>query len=80
MKLECHCAPKKGSWLDMAEIEISALSKQCLDRRIGNIDKLAKEIAAWEQDRNEIKAKVRWQFNRAKAREKLHRHYISVQN
>jgi hypothetical protein len=49
LKLECHYTPKKGSWLNMAEIEISALSKQCLDRRIDNIDKLAKEITAWER-------------------------------
>jgi hypothetical protein len=80
MKFECHYTPKKGSWLNMAEIEISALSKQCLDRRIDNIDKLAKEIAAWEHERNEIKARVRWQFNKVKAREKLHRHYISIHN
>ena len=80
MKLECHYTPKKGSWLNMAEIEISALSKQCLDRRIGNMAKLAKEIAAWEKDRNETKAKVRWQFNKIKARERLHRHYICIQN
>ena len=80
MKLECHYTPKKGSWLNMAEIEISALSKQCLDRRIGDIDKLAKEVKAWEQERNEIKARVRWKFNKTKARDKLHRHYINAQN
>jgi hypothetical protein len=80
MKLECHYTPKKGSWLNMAEIEISALSKQCLNRRIGDIDKLAKEVKAWEQERNDIKAKVRWQFNKTKAREKLNRHYINARN
>lgn len=80
MMLECHYTPKKGSWLNMAEIEISALSKQCLDRRIDDIDKLSKEVRAWELKRNETKAKVRWNFSKTKARERLHRHYISVQN
>ncbi len=62
----------------MAEIDISALSKRCLDRRIANIDKLAKEVKAWELERNGIKARVRWQFNKTKAREKLYRHYINA--
>jgi hypothetical protein len=59
-KFEFHFTPKKGSWLNMAEIEFSALSRQCLNRRIGDIKTLAIEAVAWEQDRNEAKATVRW--------------------
>jgi hypothetical protein len=79
-KFEYHYTPKKGSWLNMAEIELSALSKQCLDRRIGDIEKLAEEIGAWERERNRIKATVRWEFKKSDAREKLHRHYLNLQN
>jgi hypothetical protein len=64
----------------MAEIELSALSKQCLDRRIGNIALLADELGAWEQDRNAIGATVRWKFNKNDARAKLQRHYLNLQN
>jgi len=77
-RFEFHFTPKKGSWLNMAEIELSALSKQCLDRRIGSLRMLADEVHAWEQGRNAIKATVRWQFNRDIARTKLQRHYINV--
>lgn len=79
-KFEYHYTPKKGSWLNMAEIELSALSKQCLDRRIGDINELSKEIDAWQQERNSIKATVRWKFNKNDAREKLKRHYHKLQN
>jgi len=79
-KFEFHFTPKKGSWLNMAEIEFSALSRQCLNRRIGDIKTLAKEAGAWEQDRNRIKATVRWQFTKNKAREKFYRHYLRIQN
>jgi hypothetical protein len=79
-KFEFHFTPKKGSWLNMAEIEFSALSRQCLNRRIGDIKTLAKEASAWEQDRNRIKAKVRWQFAKTKAREKFCRHYLKIKN
>jgi hypothetical protein len=64
----------------MAEIEFSALSRQCLNRRIGDIKILAKEADAWELGRNRVKATVRWQFNRIKAKEKLHRNYPILQN
>jgi hypothetical protein len=64
----------------MAEIELSALSKQCLDRRIGDINELSKEIDAWQRERNDIKATVRWKFNKSDAREKLKRHYLKLQN
>jgi hypothetical protein len=79
-KFEFHFTPKKGSWLNMAEIEFSALSRQCLNRRIGDIKTLASEAGAWEHDRNKIKAKVRWQFTKSKAREKFARHYLNLRN
>jgi hypothetical protein len=63
-RFEYHYTPKKGSWLNMAEIELSALSKQCLDRRIANIKTLADEVGAWERVRNSIGATVRWKFNK----------------
>lgn len=77
-RFECHYTPKKGSWLNMAEIELSAISKQCLDRRIANINKLANEVRAWEQERNAIGATVKWRFNKDNARKKLHRHYLNL--
>ena len=79
-KLEFHFTPKKGSWLNMAEIEFSALSRQCLNRRIGDIKTLAIEAGAWEQDRNKAKATVRWQFTKTKAREKFCRRYLKIRN
>jgi len=72
--------PKKASWLNMAEIELSALSKQCLDRRIGDIKTFSKEVYAWANQRNRQKATVSWQFTKDKAREKLIRHYQSIKN
>lgn len=79
-RFEYHYTPKKGSWLNMAEIELSALSKQCLDRRIEDIEKLANEVGAWENERNAIGATVRWRFNKIDARIKLQRHYLNLQN
>jgi len=78
-RFEFHFTPKKGSWLNMAEIELSALSKQCLDRRIETLEKLAAEVDSWEQERNAAKATVRWKFNKNDARIKLQRHYFSLQ-
>lgn len=79
-RFEYHYTPKKGSWLNMAEIELSALSKQCLDRRIGSIKELADEVSAWEQERNALGATVKWRFNKVNARIKLQRHYFNLQN
>jgi len=79
-RFEYHYTPKKGSWLNMAEIELSALSKQCLDRRIDNMKKLADEVSTWEQERNAIGATVKWRFNKDNARIKLQRHYLYLQN
>jgi hypothetical protein len=64
----------------MAEIELSALSKQCLDRRNENIEMLAGEVSAWENERNAVRATVRWKFNKYNAREKLQRHYSNLLN
>jgi hypothetical protein len=78
-KLEWHYTPKHGSWLNMAEIELAALTKQCLDRRIGSSEELRRQVAAWELERNERMVGVKWQFTTAKARIKLHRLYPSTQ-
>lgn len=72
--------PKKASWLNIAEIELSALSKQCLDRRIDGIKTLSKEVYAWSDQRNRQKATVNWQFTKNDAREKLNRHYHIIIN
>lgn len=79
-RFEYHYTPKKGSWLNMAEIELSALSKQCLDRRIADLKRLIDEVSAWEQERNAIGATVRWRFNKDNARVKLQRHYSNLLN
>src|SRR3954447_9518371 len=70
-----HYTPKHASWLNMAEIEISVLHGQCLNRRIGERDVLSAEIEAWERQRNASGARVRWKFTTDKARAKLARAY-----
>ena len=70
-KLEIHYTPKHGSWLDMAEIELHVMTRQCLSRRIAGIDELRQELAAWETDRNHTGADIRWHFTTDNAREKL---------
>jgi hypothetical protein len=70
-RFEWHYTPKHGSWLDMTESELGALSTQCLDRRIPNKSSLTKEVAAWEKNRNEHHAKAVWQFTTEDARLKL---------
>lgn len=67
--------PKKASWLNVIEIEFSALSKQCLDRRIGNINTLREEITTWVDKRIRDEVKINWQFTKNRARTKLKRHY-----
>jgi len=76
-KIEFHFTPKHGSWLNMAEIELSLLSRQCLDRRIATLQQLAKEIAAWTVRHNTDPAPIRWRFTTADARIKLLRLYPS---
>ena len=77
-KLEIHYTPKHGSWLNMAEIELSVLSGQCLDRRIGSEDELKREVTAWQQKRNTKEVKVNWHFTTQDARTKLKRLYPSL--
>jgi hypothetical protein len=74
-RFEFHYTPKHGSWLDMAESELSVVSSQCLDRRIPDKDTLIAEIAAWEKDRNKHHTKANWQFTTEDARVKLKRLY-----
>lgn len=76
-KLEFHYTPKHGSWLNMAEIEISILGRQCLDRRIDSTERLSAEILSWEADRNANGATINWRFTVADARDKLERLYAS---
>jgi hypothetical protein len=70
-RLEFHHTPKHASWLNMAEIEIGIMNRQCLNRRIDNGDTLRREIAAWEAKRNGAEAKIHWTFTIAVARQKL---------
>jgi hypothetical protein len=70
-RFEFHYTPKHGSWLDMAEIELSALNRQCLNRRIPNQEKLISEVKAWEDERNYQVVNVQWRFTTADARIKL---------
>ena len=78
-RLEIHYTPKHGSWLDMAETELSVLARQCLDRRIADRETLMSEVSAWEQGRNNASVKVDWQFTTADARIKLKRLYPQIQ-
>ena len=70
-RLEIHYTPKHGSWLNIAEIELSVLTMQCLNRRIGDLHSLRKEISAWEKSRNSAQKSVDWQFSTFNARGKL---------
>lgn len=74
-KLEFHYTPKHGSWLNMAEIELSILQRQCLNRRIATEEMLKREVAAWEQQRNAAQDTIDWRFTITDAREKLQRLY-----
>ena len=77
-RLEFHYTPKHGSWLNMAEMELSVFSRQCLDRRIPDETVLEREIQALEQERNQAKVRVNWQFTARNARSKLEHLYPSV--
>jgi hypothetical protein len=78
-KLEWHPTPKHGSWLNMAEIELSALSRQCLDQRFGGLEQMAALVQPWEDDRNERAVQAKWRFTTQDARIKLHQLYPSLQ-
>jgi transposase len=77
-KLEFHYTPKHGSWLNMAEIELSILSRQCLDRRIPDEATLQREVQAYEKRRNDARATIEWQFTSRDARMTLHYLYPSI--
>jgi len=78
-RFEFHYTPKHGSWLNMAEIELSVLSRQCLDRRMPDLDFLKSETKAWEDERNNQVVKVQWRFTTADARIKLKHLYPLIQ-
>jgi hypothetical protein len=78
-RLEIHHTPKHGSWLNMAEIELSVLARQCLGRRIETREELEREVEAWEEERNERQVGVKWRFTTADARIKLRHLYPAVQ-
>ena len=75
--MEFHDTPKPASWLNMAEIEIGILDRQCLGRRIRSQDYLKAEVGAWEQRRNEAGGRIEWTFTRQAADQKLARHYVT---
>jgi hypothetical protein len=77
-RLEIHYTPKHGSWLDMAEIELSALSRQCLDRRLPDHHTVQREVAAGEAERNAAQVTIQWRFTTDDARIKLHHLYPSI--
>lgn len=76
-RLEIHYTPKHGSWLNIAEIELNAMTTQCLGRRFGTLDKLETELSAWASARNSHAKSVHWQFSSSDARVKLHHLYPS---
>jgi DDE superfamily endonuclease len=77
-KLELHYTPKHGSWLNMAEIELSVLSRQCLERRVPDAETLAAEVVAWEARRNAAGGRIEWRFTTEDARIKLKKLYPSI--
>jgi len=79
-RLELHFTPKKASWLNMVEIELSVLSKQCISRRIATMGELRTQVTAWAKRRNRERARLTWRFTTEKARDKLQRHYKAVLN
>jgi len=78
-KLQIHYTPKHGSWLNMAEIELSVLSRQCLDRRVPNFETLQAEVSTWQERRDATVTKIEWRFRTEAARIKLKRLYPSLQ-
>ena len=78
-RVEWHYTPRHGSWLNVAELELSVLARQCLGRRIPDMAALRREVAAWERERNAAVVRVDWQFATADARTKLKRLYPSLE-
>lgn len=79
-RFEFIYTPKHGSWLNMAEIELHVLNGQCLNRKIGTIEEMKTEVKAWQQERNNKEAKIKWQFTNDKARIKLKKLYPTISN
>lgn len=77
-RVQFHYTPKHASWLNMAEIEIGILSRQCLDRRVSDRELLRSEVDAWQFARNEQQRTIEWRFTRQDADRKLRRHYVSI--
>jgi hypothetical protein len=77
-RLEIHYTPKHGSWLNMAEIELSVLARQCLDQRIPDCQALAEEVGAWESERNAAETSIDWRFTTDEARIKLKHLYPEI--
>lgn len=77
-RFEWHWTPEHGSWLNMAECELSVLSRQCLGRRMPTIEEPARQVAAWQARRDQANATIRWQFTTADARIKLRRLYPEI--
>ena len=77
-RLEIHYTPKHGSWLNIAEIELSTMSGQCLNRRVPDREALEREVAAWEAERNALGGPVNWRFTTEDVRVKLKRLYPSI--
>lgn len=78
-RFEFHYTPKHASWLNIAECEISALSRQCLQRRIPDMDTLTREVDAWKRERNAATVRINWRFNTSDARIKLKKLYPSIE-
>jgi hypothetical protein len=76
-KIDFYYTPKHGSWLNMAEIEINMMDRECLARRIGDASVLEREIACWSQQRNKAKKKIQWSFTRKDADKKLSKYYVA---
>jgi len=79
-RIEFHYTPKHGSWLNMAEMEIGIMNRQCLDRRLDSLEKIATEVTAWENQRNALEARIHWTFTLAVARQKLRKLYPSIED
>ena len=76
-KVEFYYTPKHGSWLNMAEIEINMMDRECLNRRIGQPDVLEKEVECWAQQRNKMRKKIFWSFTKKQADKKLSKYYVA---
>jgi len=79
-RFEFHYTPKHGSWLNMAEIELSAMTRECLNQRIGDVSILARYVSLWERERNNNLVKVDWRFTTQNARMKLKHLYLTFKN